>query len=94
VPVHGGSPASPGRRVAIGAIRAYQRLLSPFLGPSCRYLPTCSEYAATAIERHGVWRGTWLGLKRILRCHTWAAGGYDPVPGAGGAAGERKTPVL
>jgi putative membrane protein insertion efficiency factor len=91
---HDASPASFGRRLAIGAIRAYQRLLSPFLGPSCRYLPTCSEYAATAIARHGVWRGGWLGLKRILRCHPWAAGGYDPVPEAAGAGGEPKTPVL
>jgi putative membrane protein insertion efficiency factor len=91
---HDAPPASLGRRLAIGAIRAYQRLLSPFLGPSCRYLPTCSEYAATAIARHGVWRGSWLGLKRILRCHPWAAGGYDPVPDEAGADGERKTPVL
>jgi putative membrane protein insertion efficiency factor len=74
------SPLPPGRRAAIAAIRAYQRLLSPFLGPSCRYLPTCSEYAATAIARHGFWRGSWLGLRRILRCHPWADGGYDPVP--------------
>lgn len=73
-------PAAFGRRLAIALIRAYQRGLSPFLGPSCRYLPTCSEYAATAIARHGLWRGGRLSLQRILRCHPWAAGGYDPVP--------------
>lgn len=63
-----------------GAIRVYQRMISPLLPPSCRFMPTCSNYAITAIERHGVIRGGWLALKRIGRCHPWNPGGYDPVP--------------
>lgn len=63
-----------------GLIRAYQLLVSPVLGPSCRYLPSCSEYAAEAIERHGALAGTWLALRRLARCHPWGGSGYDPVP--------------
>lgn len=66
---------------AIWPLRAYQRYLSPLKGaPSCRFHPTCSTYAIEAIERHGVIRGSWLGLKRVLRCHPFHPGGYDPVP--------------
>ncbi|MDT8320255.1 MAG: membrane protein insertion efficiency factor YidD [Xanthomonadales bacterium] len=61
-------------------IRAYQRLLSPFLGNHCRFTPTCSQYAAEAIAGHGAWRGSWLAIKRIGRCHPLCEGGYDPVP--------------
>jgi len=61
-------------------IRAYQLLLSPFLGRHCRFTPTCSQYALEAIERHGALRGTWLAVKRIGRCHPFCDGGYDPVP--------------
>jgi putative membrane protein insertion efficiency factor len=61
-------------------IRAYQLLLAPVLPPSCRYYPSCSHYAAEAIARHGPWRGVLLGLGRVLRCHPWGGGGYDPVP--------------
>ena len=61
-------------------IRLYQWTISPILGPNCRYLPTCSEYTLEAVERHGALAGLWLGLRRLLRCHPWAAGGYDPVP--------------
>lgn len=61
-------------------IRAYQLLVSPVLPPSCRYYPSCSHYAAEAIERHGPWRGTLLAARRLLRCHPWGGGGYDPVP--------------
>ena len=68
------------RNLLIGAIRAYQLVLSPLLGPRCRYFPSCSCYARTAIERHGALRGSWLGLRRLLRCHPFTPGGYDPVP--------------
>ncbi|MGH9556424.1 MAG: membrane protein insertion efficiency factor YidD [Terriglobales bacterium] len=62
-----------------GLLRAYQRLVSPLLPPACRYLPTCSEYALEALERHGVVRGGILAVGRILRCHPFVRGGYDPV---------------
>ena len=61
-------------------IRAYQLVLSPLLGPSCRYYPSCSQYGLEAIEQHGSLRGTWLTVKRISRCHPWHEGGFDPVP--------------
>ena len=80
-----GNPApcrapSGGARAAIALIRGYKRLLSPFLGRRCRFLPTCSDYAHEAIGRFGLLRGGWLGARRILRCHPFCAGGYDPVP--------------
>lgn len=68
------------RRVLVAIIRAYQYLLSPWWGNHCRFTPTCSHYAVEALERHGVLAGLWLAIKRILRCHPWSAGGYDPVP--------------
>ncbi len=61
-------------------IRGYQLLVSPFFPPSCRYYPSCSEYARQAVVRHGPLRGGWLALRRLLRCHPWADWGYDPVP--------------
>ena len=61
-------------------ITVYKYVISPLLGPKCRYLPTCSSYAMEAIEIHGPIKGGWLGLKRILRCHPWGGSGYDPVP--------------
>lgn len=67
-------------RVLTGAIHAYRCLLSPFIGPRCRFLPTCSEYALEAVARHGPLRGTWLALRRLARCHPWGGSGYDPVP--------------
>ena len=68
------------RQLLMWMIRAYQLAVSPMLGPRCRFYPSCSCYAHTAIERHGVLRGVWLGIHRILRCHPFAEGGYDPVP--------------
>lgn len=61
-------------------IRLYQRVISPFLGSNCRYEPTCSQYAVEAINEWGIFKGTWLGIRRISRCHPWGGMGYDPVP--------------
>ncbi|RMD79833.1 MAG: membrane protein insertion efficiency factor YidD [Gammaproteobacteria bacterium] len=68
------------RAVLKALIRAYRYLASPLVGPVCRFHPTCSAYAEEAIERHGVLRGGWLALRRVLRCHPWHPGGLDPVP--------------
>jgi len=61
-------------------IRFYQRCISPFTPPSCRFTPTCSQYAKEALIKHGPLKGTWLALRRLLRCHPWGGSGYDPVP--------------
>lgn len=61
-------------------IGLYQRLISPLLAPRCRFSPSCSAYAMEALERHGLWRGGWLSVWRLLRCHPFTTGGYDPVP--------------
>ena len=61
-------------------LRAYQLLLSPLLGPRCRFYPSCSQYALEAVHTHGSMRGCLLALRRLSRCHPWGAGGYDPVP--------------
>lgn len=68
------------RRFFIILIRIYQGALSPYLGNSCRYTPTCSQYAVQAIDKYGPWKGSWLALRRISRCHPWGGHGYDPVP--------------
>lgn len=67
------------KRFLIRCVRVYQRRLSPYLGPSCRYSPTCSEYAIQALERYGAVRGGLKALWRLLRCHPFSKGGYDPV---------------
>lgn len=67
------------KTVAIALLRAYKSLVSPWLLPACRYVPTCSEYAEEAIERFGVLRGGWMAAGRLLRCHPFVKGGYDPV---------------
>ncbi len=69
-------------RLSGGLIRAYQVVLSPFLGGNCRYEPTCSHYAWGALQTHGFFRGWWLAIRRLLRCHPFHPGGYDPVPPA------------
>jgi len=66
--------------VALFGVRVYQVVVSPWLGPACRFAPSCSEYAAEAIARHGALRGVWLGCKRVARCHPLGNSGYDPVP--------------
>jgi putative membrane protein insertion efficiency factor len=67
------------RRVLISLLKIYKVAISPLLPPSCRFVPTCSEYAREAIERYGALRGIWMGLRRLLRCHPFHPGGYDPV---------------
>jgi len=68
------------RRLLLLAIRAYQRLAPPLVRGSCRHVPSCSEYAHEAIARHGAWRGSWLALRRLGRCHPLGTAGVDPVP--------------
>jgi len=68
------------RKLVIFPIRVYQRVLSPLLPNRCRFYPTCSHYAVEAIEKHGVIKGLWLAIKRILKCHPLHPGGFDPVP--------------
>lgn len=67
-------------RAVLGVIRLYQLTLSPWIGRECRYLPTCSVYTTEAVQRFGVLRGLWLGMRRILRCHPFGGRGLDPVP--------------
>lgn len=68
------------RRVLVGSVQVYRLLLSPWLGSSCRFEPTCSTYAVGALERHGALAGSCLTVHRLLRCHPWCQGGHDPVP--------------
>jgi uncharacterized protein len=68
------------RGILAGLIRLYQRLVSPLLPPSCRFYPSCSQYALEAITRHGALKGGWLAARRLVRCHPFHPGGYDPVP--------------
>lgn len=69
-----------GKRAALWVLRFYQRFISPALPPSCRFTPSCSEYTYQAVAKYGVLSGIWLGTKRLLRCHPFSAGGFDPVP--------------
>lgn len=70
----------PIRRLLLAIIKGYGYLVSPMLGNNCRYVPSCSQYAADAVRFHGVLRGSWLTLRRLGRCHPWHEGGFDPVP--------------
>jgi putative membrane protein insertion efficiency factor len=68
------------KKIFIIPIRFYQAAISPLLGSNCRHEPTCSNYSIQAIEEWGIFRGTWMGIKRISKCHPWGTQGYDPVP--------------
>lgn len=68
------------RQLLIKLIGLYQCLLSPLMPPTCRFTPSCSQYAREVIFKHGAWRGTWLSIKRVIRCNPWNSGGYDPAP--------------
>ncbi|MFA5241639.1 MAG: membrane protein insertion efficiency factor YidD [Sulfuricella sp.] len=67
-------------RILLFLVKSYQYLISPMLGPSCRFTPTCSEYAVQALKKYGAIKGFWLSTKRVGRCHPWHDGGYDPLP--------------
>lgn len=68
------------KRFLIVVLRFYQVAISPYFPPTCRYSPTCSEYMIQAIQEHGIWKGLYLGTKRLLTCHPWGGSGYDPIP--------------
>ncbi|NOY05293.1 MAG: membrane protein insertion efficiency factor YidD [Chlorobi bacterium] len=76
---HDGGVQRVGRYLLVTPIIIYQKVLSPYMPSSCRFQPTCSQYAKEAIEKYG-FKGVWMGIKRILRCHPFRPGGYDPVP--------------
>ena len=71
--------------VLIWLLKGYRFAISPLYGNVCRYYPTCSAYALEAVTRYGAWKGGWLSMRRLLRCHPWGGSGYDPVPEPGGA---------
>jgi putative membrane protein insertion efficiency factor len=78
----------------IGLIKAWRLLISPLYGQVCRYYPSCSAYALRAVSVHGAVKGSWLTIRRLLRCHPWAPGGYDPVPGTPEAEEEIRDQAL
>lgn len=68
------------KRILLAMIRGYRSYISPLTGAHCRFTPTCSRYAMEALEKYGAWKGSWLSIRRILRCNPFCRGGYDPVP--------------
>jgi hypothetical protein len=85
------------RNAVMLLLRGYKWVVSPMLPPSCRYVPTCSEYAMEAVERYGALRGSWMAIARLLRCHPLAKGGYDPVvraPGMRACSGNHGSPQV
>ena len=85
---------APVRRAVLAAIGFYSRAISPALPPRCRFHPTCSAYAAEAVELHGAGRGTWLALRRLVKCAPWHPGGVDPVPGSVTHPSQEETSVV
>lgn len=83
----------PVRGLMLAIVRFYKRWISPLLPPACRYEPSCSTYALEAIELHGAIRGGWLALWRLLRCHPFSRGGFDPVPGGSSPSGSEVDPT-
>jgi uncharacterized protein len=79
--------------VLIGLLKAYRAIISPLYGDVCRYYPSCSAYALEAVTRHGAARGTVLTVRRLVRCHPWAAGGLDPVPPARSSSAQASAPA-
>jgi putative membrane protein insertion efficiency factor len=71
---------SPVVQLLVWLVRGYQLAISPLLGNRCRFFPSCSDFTMEALQKHGVFKGCWLGLRRVGRCHPWHPGGYDPVP--------------
>ncbi|MDO9366042.1 MAG: membrane protein insertion efficiency factor YidD [Methylotenera sp.] len=71
---------NPVARLLVGIVKAYQLILSPMFGQQCRFYPTCSQYAIEAIHKHGAFLGSYLTVRRLLRCHPWHVGGHDPIP--------------
>ena len=83
---HSVATRKPATWLACMLIRAYQSVVAPLLPPACRFEPSCSHYTLEALRRHGLFKGLWLGARRICRCHPWHPGGYDPVPECGAPA--------
>jgi uncharacterized protein len=82
------------RRLLMSFVRGYQLLLRPWLGNQCRFEPRCSDYALQALQAHGAAYGSYLSTKRVLRCHPWCAGGYDPVPGTQAPVAPKQSDAL
>ena len=82
------------KKIFILPIKFYQYAISPLIGPSCRFEPTCSHYMVQAIEEWGIFKGVWLGIKRIVKCHPWGGHGHDPVPKKPAALKDKKQKTI